>query len=197
MGPYLCIFSEDEEDELGACGVGHYSDFGYFRDTIARPMKADDFSVLMTHSDSGGEWTVDQFLSAARDFIMLRLLPMKILTTLLALAMIAASTFAADGPIRHVVHFKFKADASKEQIAKIVEEFAALKGRIPVVESLEWGTNVSTEGLDKGYDHCWIVTFKNAADRDAYIVHPAHKAFVELLKPSLEEALVVDFVPQK
>ena len=128
---------------------------------------------------------------------MLRLLPMKFLITLLAFAMITASTFAADGPIRHVVHFKFKADASKEQIAKIVEEFAALKGRIPVVESLEWGTNVSTEGLDKGYDHCWIVTFKNAADRDAYIVHPAHKAFVELLKPSLEEALVVDFVPQK
>jgi hypothetical protein len=122
---------------------------------------------------------------------------MKLLTALVAFAMITASTFAADGPIRHIVHFKFKADASKEQIAKIVEEFAALKDKISVVESLEWGTNISHEGLDKGFDYCWIVTFKNAADRDAYIVHPAHKAFVELLKPSLDEALVVDFIPQK
>jgi hypothetical protein len=122
---------------------------------------------------------------------------MKFLTALFAFAMITASSLAADGPIRHIVHFKFKADASKEQIAKIVEEFADLKNKISVVESLEWGTNISHEGLDKGFDYCWIVTFKNAEDRDAYIVHPAHQAFVKLLKPSLEEALVVDFTPQK
>ena len=41
---------------------------------------------------------------------------MKLLTSILALAMLSASTFAADGPIRHVVHFKFKADADKAQI---------------------------------------------------------------------------------
>jgi len=122
---------------------------------------------------------------------------MKTLIALLAFAMITASSMAADGPIRHVVHFKFKADASKEQIAKIVEEFAALKSKISQVETLEYGTNSSPEGLDKGFKYIWIVTFKNAADRDAYLVHPAHKAFVELLKPSLDEALVVDFVPEK
>ena len=36
MGLYLCIFSEEQEDELGACEVGHYSDFGFFRDTARR-----------------------------------------------------------------------------------------------------------------------------------------------------------------
>ena len=122
---------------------------------------------------------------------------MKFLTTLLALAMLTMSSIAADGPIRHVVHFKFKADATKEQIAKVVEQFAALKGKIPVVESLEWGTDISPEGLGKGFTHCWIASFKNAADRDAYLVHPDHKAFVAILKPILDEALVVDFVPQK
>ena len=123
---------------------------------------------------------------------------MKLLTTLcFALAMLATTTFAADGPIRHVVHFKSKADADKAQIAKVVEEFAALKTKIPVVESIEWGTDVSPEGLSKGFTHCWIVSFKNAADRDAYLVHPDHKAFVSILKPVLEEALVVDFVPGK
>ena len=44
---------------------------------------------------------------------------------------------------------------------------------------------------------CWIVSFKNAKDRDTYLVHPAHVAFVEILKPILDEPLVVDFVPQK
>ena len=125
------------------------------------------------------------------------ILSMKLLTSLLALAMLTASSLAADGPVRHVVHFKFKADADKAQIAKVVEEFAALKKKIAVVESLEWGTDVSPEGLGKGYTHVWFLSFKNAADRDVYLVHPDHKAFVTILKPVLEDALVVDYVPQK
>ena len=122
---------------------------------------------------------------------------MKQLLTLLTIAMLTASALAADGPIRHVVHFKFKKEATPEQVEKITEEFAALKKKIAEVDSLEWGTNSSPEGMDKGFTHCWIVSFKTAKDRDAYLVHPAHKAFVEILLPILDEAIVVDFVPQK
>ncbi len=102
----------------------------------------------------------------------------------------------ADGPVRHVVHFKFKAGADQAKVQKVVEEFAALRTKIPMIESLEYGTNVSPEGLDQGFTHCWILSFKNAADRDAYLVHPDHKAFGAGLKPVLEAALVVDFVPK-
>ena len=122
---------------------------------------------------------------------------MKTLLTLLSIAMLTASALAADGPVRHVVHFKFKKEATAEQVKKVTDEFAALKKKIEAVESLEWGTNSSPEGLDKGYTHCWIVTFKTGKDRDTYLTHPAHTAFVEILKPILDEALVVDFVPQK
>ena len=123
---------------------------------------------------------------------------MKTLTSLLlALILLTMSSLAADGPIRHVVHFKFKADTTPAQIQKITEGFAALKTKISEVDSLEWGKNVSTEGLSKGFDYCWIVSFKTAKDRDAYLVHPAHKAFVEILKPVLDEAIVVDFAPEK
>ena len=123
---------------------------------------------------------------------------MKKLLTLLTVAMLTATTlFAADGPIRHVVHFKFKTTATPEQIKKITDEFAALKSKIDIVDSLEWGVDSSPEKMSKGFTHCWIVGFKNEKDRDAYLIHPAHKAFVELLMPQLEEALVVDFVPQK
>ena len=50
---------------------------------------------------------------------------MKLLTTLFSapLAMLTASTLAADGPVRHVVHFKFKAEATPEQIKKITDEY--------------------------------------------------------------------------
>ena len=121
---------------------------------------------------------------------------MKALLTLLSIAMLTTSALAADGPIRHVVHFKFKKGATPEQIQKVTDEFAALKKKIDIVEALEWGTNVSPEKLDKGFTHCWIVSFKTVKDRDTYLVHPAHKAFVEILKPILGEALVVDFVPE-
>lgn len=122
---------------------------------------------------------------------------MKTPATLLAIAMLAASSIAADGPVRHVVHFKFKKEATPEQIEKITDEFAALKKKIDAVDTLEWGTNVSSEGFDGGYTHCWIISFKTTKERDAYLVHPAHKAFVDILKPILDSAVVVDFVPKK
>jgi hypothetical protein len=122
---------------------------------------------------------------------------MKSLLALATLALFTMSTIAADGPVYHVVHFKFKAEATPAQIAEVEKGFAALKGKIEVVQTLEWGTDISPEKLGKGFTHCWILTFKNEKDRDAYLVHPAHKAFVDILKPVLEEPLVVDFIPKK
>ena len=43
--------------------------------------------------------------------------------------------------------------------------------------------------MDKGFSHVWVVSFKDTKARDAYLVHPAHQAFVEILKPSLDEAI--------
>lgn len=122
------------------------------------------------------------------------------MNTLLALASLAfftMSTIAADGPVWHVVHFKFKSTATPTQIAQVEKDFAALKAQIPEVQSLDWGTDISPEKLADGFTHCWVLTFKNEKDRDAYIVHPAHKAFVATLKDVLEKPFVVDFIPKK
>ena len=67
MGLYLCIFTEDGEDEIAGHEVGHYSDFGWFRDTIAKHLRAPDYPVLMQHSDSDGEWSVTELPSLARE----------------------------------------------------------------------------------------------------------------------------------
>ncbi len=110
--------------------------------------------------------------------------------------MTATAAFGADAPVRHVVSFKFKKDASPADIRKVEEAFAALKGKIPQIQSLEWGTNVSGENLDKGFTHMWVLSFADAAAVKTYIDHPDHQAFVKLLKPSLEDAFVIDFQPK-
>lgn len=103
---------------------------------------------------------------------------------------------AEGGGLRHVVLVKFKQGTSAEDIKKVEHAFAALKGTISQVTSLEWGTNVSPEKRDKGYTHCFVLGFKNAIDRDAYLVHPEHKAFGGIIGPVLDDVLVVDFNAQ-
>src|SRR5438876_5824455 len=92
---------------------------------------------------------------------------------------------------QHVVSFKFKNTATPEGIKKVQDAFRGLKEKIPQMVNLEWGTNVSKEKRDKGFTHCFIVTFKNEQDRDAYIAHPDHKAFAKVLGPVLEYGFVI------
>ncbi|CAF1043232.1 unnamed protein product [Adineta steineri] len=96
--------------------------------------------------------------------------------------------------LRHVVLFKFKENTPPADISHIEDEFRTLATvKIPEIKAYEWGTNVSKENLDHGYTHCFILTFANEQDRDMYIDHPDHKAFVDILKPHLAEPTVIDF----
>ena len=114
-----------------------------------------------------------------------------LITSLVALAAMACTTMPAPKPVsasltpagavRHVVVFKFKPDASPAKIRQITEAFAALKDQIPNVLAFEHGVNNSPENLNQGFTHVYQLTFTNAAARDVYLVHPAHKAFGTLL----------------
>lgn len=94
----------------------------------------------------------------------------------------------------HVVSFKFKDSATKEQITEVENAFVALKTKIPEVATLHWGTNVSPENRSKGFTHCFVVTFASEKDRDTYLVHPDHKAFVALVGPVIDDVMVIDFL---
>src|SRR5680860_238522 len=83
--------------------------------------------------------------------------------------------------LRHVVLLKFKEEATPEDIARVEEAFGALQDKIPEIKGYEWGINNSPEGLNKGFTHCFLVTFESEADREVYLPHPDHKAFVEVL----------------
>lgn len=95
--------------------------------------------------------------------------------------------------LRHVVNFKFKDDSSKEDVAKVVDAFRQLPSKIPQIHDFEYGVNNSPENLNDGFTHCFLVTFKSEADREAYLPHDAHKAFVEVLKPHLDKVMVIDY----
>lgn len=95
--------------------------------------------------------------------------------------------------LRHVVLFSFKTEASPENIASVEAAFTALPGKIPEIKGYEWGTNNSPEGLDKGFTHCFFLTFHSEEDRAVYLPHPDHKAFGAVLGPYLEDVLVLDY----
>jgi hypothetical protein len=96
--------------------------------------------------------------------------------------------------LRHVVLFKFKENTSAEDIKHLEDEFRTLATvKLSQIKEYEWGTNISTENLNHGYTHCFVLTFASEEDRDAYLVHEDHVAFVNVLKPHLGEATVLDY----
>jgi hypothetical protein len=99
--------------------------------------------------------------------------------------------------LRHVVLFKFKDSATPDDIHKVEEAFRDLPDIIHGIKGYEWGKNNSPENLNDGFTHCFFVSFSSEKDRDAYLPHPAHQAFVALLKPYLDKALVVDYWAEK
>ncbi len=100
---------------------------------------------------------------------------------------------SATDKLRHVVLFKFKEDADPEAIARAEEAFIALPTKIPEIKDFEWGLNNSPEGLNKGFTHCYLLTFDSEEGRAIYLPHPDHKAFGALLKDILEDVTVIDY----
>lgn len=95
--------------------------------------------------------------------------------------------------LRHVVLFRYKPEITPAQLDEINRAFQDLQLQIPEIRGFERGTNNSPEGLSKGFTHGYLITFESEADRDAYLPHPAHKKFVEMLGGKLEEPFVFDY----
>jgi hypothetical protein len=121
--------------------------------------------------------------------------------TLLICILVGAGTpgHSQDNPgnpdrlLRHVVLFSFREGTPDSRIAEIEQAFAALPSKIPQILHFEWGLNNSPEGLNKGFTHCFTLTFASEEDRAVYLPHPDHKAFGEVLGPHLADVLVVDY----
>ena len=95
--------------------------------------------------------------------------------------------------LRHVVMFKFVDNATSAEVKKIEEAFRALPTKISLIKDFEWGVNNSPEKLNHGLTHCFFVSFMNEKDRDAYLIHPDHKAFAVIAGPQIDKVTVLDY----
>jgi hypothetical protein len=102
-------------------------------------------------------------------------------------------------PVRHIVVFKYKPEATPQQIQQVTDAFRALRKKIPGITGFEDGVNNSPEGKNLGFTHVYMLTFEDAAARDAYLPHPEHAAFGQLLGKLgiVADAFVVDYAASR
>lgn len=90
-----------------------------------------------------------------------------------------------EGPITHIVLFKYKSDLTWTDLEKHFESFMALKSKSlhpktgkPLIQSMKAGKNRSWEPYSKGMTHGFILEFASQQDLDYYILEePVHVQF--------------------
>ncbi|MBI5802367.1 MAG: Dabb family protein [Verrucomicrobia bacterium] len=95
--------------------------------------------------------------------------------------------------VKHIALVQFKADTTPEQVDQVFSTLLDLSESIPGVEDFISGVNNSPEGKSAGHTHAFVMTFTDAAARDAYLTHPEHQAFVQNSVPTFEKVTAVDF----
>ena len=95
--------------------------------------------------------------------------------------------------VKHIILLKFKDGTSEEQITKLFDDLLDLTETIPGVDDYVSGANISAEGLNQSLTHGAIMTFSDAAARDAYLTNPEHEKFKASAMPLLETVTVFDF----
>jgi hypothetical protein len=91
--------------------------------------------------------------------------------------------------IHHLVLLKLKKGTTAQRVAEVFAELAGLQGKIPGLLSFAGGPYSSPEGLHRGFTHGFVMTFRDARARDAYLPHPEHETVKESILPLLEGGL--------
>ena len=109
----------------------------------------------------------------------------------------AAATITPSTPpgFVHTVFFWLREDITDAEREAFLAYLNKLK-TIEVIRTAYIGRPAGTprEVVDNTYDYAWIVHFDNAADQDAYQVHPVHLQFVEAQQSAWTRVQVYDTV---
>ena len=95
--------------------------------------------------------------------------------------------------VKHVALVKFKPGTRDETITECFESIGRLRSVIPGIGDYSWGANNSPEGLSQGFTHGFVMTFRDSASRDTYLVHPEHEKVKDLVLPDVESVLIFDY----
>jgi hypothetical protein len=102
--------------------------------------------------------------------------------------------------IRHLVALKFHDRTSEAAKAALMHDLARLSGQIDGILGFEVRRNVSPEDpVVRGFRDLFWFDFRDAGVRDAYLVHPAHRAvgarLVAACEGGADGIFVCDFAP--
>eukprot|EP00307_Rebecca_sp_RCC1486_P001549 CAMPEP_0119414070 /NCGR_PEP_ID=MMETSP1335-20130426/6445_1 /TAXON_ID=259385 /ORGANISM="Chrysoculter rhomboideus, Strain RCC1486" /LENGTH=100 /DNA_ID=CAMNT_0007438921 /DNA_START=20 /DNA_END=322 /DNA_ORIENTATION=+ len=95
--------------------------------------------------------------------------------------------------IRHIVMFKFSAEATSAQRQAVKEGLKSLKAKIPEIKAIACNTDA---GLAEGnYDFCACVDFDSVEGYKAYATNEDHQTLIkETIKPILAGRSAVQIV---
>jgi hypothetical protein len=96
-------------------------------------------------------------------------------------------------PVQHIALFRFKDGTGDVVINRAIDDLRCLAEVIPGITQFSIGTNNSPEGLADGLTHGFVMTFKGAAARDAYLPHPEHEKFKAFVLPHIAKVVVFDY----
>lgn len=93
---------------------------------------------------------------------------------------------------RHVVLFRWTANATDEQKNAVAERLAALPGAIPEIKAYHYGADA---GVNEGnYDFAVVADFADSAAYLTYRDHPVHRSVVdECIKPIAADRAAVQY----
>jgi hypothetical protein len=95
--------------------------------------------------------------------------------------------------VKHVALLKFKEGTPQEQIEEVFNQLMDLSENVPGIEDYVAGPNNSPEGLTEGFTHGFVMTFHDAAARDAYLTNTDHERFKTNALPLIDKLIVFDF----
>ncbi|MER9305239.1 Dabb family protein [Mesorhizobium sp. M0293] len=88
--------------------------------------------------------------------------------------------------IRHCVFARFRNDVPVAERMAIHADLEALRQVIDGMDAVNFSANVSPEPFVRGFTDGFTIDFRDAAARDAYLVHEAHQRAGARLVAALE-----------
>jgi hypothetical protein len=108
------------------------------------------------------------------------------------IAEVTPATAAVPALVSHIVLLRWAPEADEASREEVRRRLHALPGLIDGIVGLTEGPSTSPEGLESGYDYGFIVTFADAAARDAYVPHPEHLPVAALVGAAAADLVVFD-----
>lgn len=93
--------------------------------------------------------------------------------------------------IKHIVFFKFKADAGEDRMLDLEESLKALPGLIPEIRAFEVGRDVLR--TERSFDLALVSAFDDLEALQRYQVHPDHQVVVGKVRQLCEKVAAVDY----